>query len=127
MKCSLRLSSLVAGVCLAVAAACGPPTVARADGTHWRDLHQQVEAGHLVGLNEIMDWLEARYQGQILEVELEQNDDNGSLKYEVEMIGPQGQVVAFEFDARSGKLLSVEGVNIEAMRKPSVGDTPRRP
>ena len=62
-----------------------------------------------------MDWLEARYDGQILEVELEQ--EKGQIEYEVEMIGPQGQVVEFEFDATNGELLSVEGVNIEAMKK----------
>lgn len=88
---------------------------ASADGDNWRDLHKEVKEGHLVGLDEIMDWLEARYEGQILEVELEQ--DEGQIQYEVEMIGPQGQVVEFEFDATSGELLSVEGVNIESMRK----------
>ncbi len=86
-----------------------------ADGDNWRDLHQEVKEGHLVGIDEVMDWLEARYDGQILEVELEQDD--GLIEYEVEMIGPQGQVVEFEFDATSGELLSVEGVNIEAMKK----------
>lgn len=88
---------------------------ASADGDNWRDLHKEVKEGHLVGIDEIMDWLEARYEGQILEVELEQED--GRIEYEVEMIGPQGQVVEFEFDATSGELLSVEGVNIEAMKK----------
>ncbi|WP_251977255.1 PepSY domain-containing protein [Salinicola avicenniae] len=90
---------------------------AAADGNTWRDLHQEVKQGHLVGLTEIMDWLEARYEGQILEVELEQDDGGGRIEYEVEMIGPQGQVVEFEFDATNGELLSIEGVNIEAMRK----------
>ncbi|WP_189444613.1 PepSY domain-containing protein [Salinicola rhizosphaerae] len=90
---------------------------AAADGPAWRDLHKEVEEGHLVGLTEIMDWLEARYEGQILEVELEQDNDDGRIEYEVEMIGPQGQVVEFEFDAESGKLLSIEGVNIDAMKK----------
>lgn len=90
---------------------------ATADGDAWRDLHKEVEEGHLVGLTEIMDWLEARYEGQILEVELEQDGCNGKIEYEVEMIGPQGQVAEFEFDAESGELLSIEGVNIEAMKK----------
>jgi len=86
-----------------------------ADGDNWTELHQEVKAGHLVGIDEIMDWLEARYDGQILEVELDQG--NGSIEYQVEMIGPQGQVVEFKFDATSGELLSVEGVSIEAMKK----------
>ncbi|MDF3918624.1 MULTISPECIES: PepSY domain-containing protein [Salinicola] len=86
-----------------------------ADGDNWRDLHKEVKEGHLVGIGEIMDWLEARYEGQILEVELEQEGDR--IEYEVEMIGPRGQVVEFEFDATNGELLSVEGVDIAAMKK----------
>jgi hypothetical protein len=93
----------------------GTLPLASAGDDDWRDLHQEVKEGHLVGIGEIMDWLEARYDGQILEVELEQ--EKGQIEYEVEMIGPQGQVVEFEFDATNGELLSVEGVNIEAMKK----------
>ncbi len=95
----------------------GAVAPATANGDDWRDLHQEVEEGHLVGLTGIMDWLEARYRGQILEVELEQGDGDGKIQYEVEMIGPQGQVVEFEFDAATGELLSIEGVNIDAMKK----------
>lgn len=82
---------------------------------HWRDLHEAVRSGRLVALPEILDWLEARYAGQVLEVELERDD--GRTIYEVEMLGPQGQVVEFEFDAESGELIGMEGVNIDGMRR----------
>ncbi|UYG04906.1 PepSY domain-containing protein [Halomonas sp. LR3S48] len=82
---------------------------------HWRDLHDAVRSGRLVALPEILDWLEARYEGQVLEVELERDD--GRTTYEVEMLGPQGQVVEFEFDAESGELIGMEGVNIDGMRR----------
>ncbi|WP_232090589.1 PepSY domain-containing protein [Billgrantia diversa] len=82
---------------------------------HWRDLHEAVRSGRLVALPEILDWLEARYAGQVLEVELERDD--GRVTYEVEMLGPQGQVVEFEFDAESGELIGMEGVNIDGMRR----------
>lgn len=111
MKLRKRLLPLI----LALLTSGGILPLASADDDDWRDLHQEVKEGHLVGIGEIMDWLEARYEGQILEVELEQEDDR--IEYEVEMIGPRGQVVEFEFDATNGELLSVEGVNIEAMRK----------
>ncbi|MDX5376434.1 MAG: PepSY domain-containing protein [Halomonas sp.] len=82
---------------------------------HWRDLHEAVRSGRLVALPEILDWLEARYEGHVLEVELEHDD--GRPVYEIEMLGPQGQVVEFEFDAESGELIGMEGVNIDGMRR----------
>ncbi|MCE8016189.1 peptidase [Halomonas sp. MCCC 1A17488] len=82
---------------------------------HWHDLHEAVRSGRLVALPQILDWLEARYEGQVLEVELERDD--GRTIYEVEMLGPQGQVVEFEFDAASGELIGMEGVNIDGMRR----------
>jgi len=88
------------------------PTLADKD---WHDLHDEVRHGRLVALPEILDWLEARYRGQVLEVELER--DHGRLTYEIEMLGPQGQVVEFEFDAGSGELIGLEGVNIDGMRR----------
>lgn len=113
-KMKLR-NSLILSVLILPLLMSGALVPANADSDGWRDLHKEVKEGHLLGIDEIMDWLEARYEGQILEVELEQED--GRIEYEVEMIGPQGQVVEFEFDATDGKLLSIEGVNIEAMKK----------
>lgn len=82
---------------------------------HWHDLHEAVRSGRLVELPQILDWLEAHYVGQVLEVELERDD--GHMIYEVEMLGPHGQVVEFEFDAQSGELIGMEGVNIDGMRR----------
>ena len=81
----------------------------------WRDLHDQVRAGHLVSLPSVLDWLEARYVGTVLETELERDD--GMAIYEVEMLGPQGQMVEFEFDASNGELIGIEGINIEGMER----------
>lgn len=104
----LRLRALAALLLLLAA------SPARADEA-WNDLHKAVRQGHVVALPEILDWLEAHYVGQVLEVELERDD--GHLTYEVEMLGPQGQVVEFEFDAASGELIGMEGVNINGMRR----------
>ncbi len=82
---------------------------------HWQRLHDDVRRGEVVELPVILDWLQAHYAGEILEVELERDD--GPLIYEIEMLGPQGQVVEFEFDAVNGELIGMEGVNINAMRK----------
>ncbi|WP_043487748.1 PepSY domain-containing protein [Halomonas halodenitrificans] len=81
----------------------------------WQDLHAAVREERIVPLPTLLDWLEAHYVGQVLEVELERDDDR--LAYEIEMLGPQGQVVEFEFDAESGELVGMEGVRIDAMRR----------
>ncbi|MGC3873638.1 PepSY domain-containing protein [Halomonas sp. GXIMD04776] len=82
----------------------------------WRGLHDEVQSGRLVALSPVLDWLEAHYIGEVVEVELERDD--GKTLYEVEMIGPQGQLVEFEFDATNGELIGIEGVNIDAMQRP---------
>ncbi|MHB0775643.1 PepSY domain-containing protein [Halomonas sp. WWR20] len=90
--------------------------LAHADEDDWRELHDDVRAGRLVSLPRILDWLEAHYLGVILEIELER--DGEQPRYEVEMLGPQGQLVEFEFDATNGKLVETEGINIEDMERP---------
>ncbi len=103
-------------VWLALVSVVGMPAIdAHAEADDWRDLHEEVRAGHFVPLPEVLDWLEAHYQGQVLGVDLERDD--GVVLYEIEMIGPQGQVVEFEFDAASGELVGIEGVNIEGMKR----------
>lgn len=104
----LRLATLAALLALPAAS-----TASADEG--WHDLHEAVRSGRIVPLPDILDWLEAHYVGQILEVELERDD--GRKVYEVEMLGPQGQVVEFEFDAASGELIGMEGVNINDMRR----------
>ncbi|WP_447527507.1 PepSY domain-containing protein [Vreelandella sp. TE19] len=84
----------------------------------WEGLHDQVRSGEAVSLESLLDWLEARYLGEVIEVEMERDD--GDIEYEIKMLGPQGQVVEFEFDGRSGKLMKIEGVRINEMQRESV-------
>ncbi|MFG6176875.1 PepSY domain-containing protein [Halomonas sp. THAF12] len=101
---------------LLVAALSGPAASVWADDDEtWQSLHEAVRDGRIVPLPEVLDWLEAHYEGQVLEVELDSED--GERRYEIEMLGPQGQLVEFEFDAATGELVGIEGVNIEGMRR----------
>ena len=81
----------------------------------WESLHGEVSRGEVVPLDTILDWLEERYIGEVLEVEVERDD--GEVEYEIKLLGPQGQVVEFEFDGHSGQLMSIEGVRIDDMRR----------
>ncbi|MBP5980771.1 MAG: hypothetical protein KA748_11245 [Halomonas sp.] len=83
---------------------------------HWEALHGEVRRGDVVSLESILDWLDAHYMGEVLEVEVER--EKGAVEYEIKMLGPQNQVVEFEFDGHSGQLMSIEGVRINEMRRP---------
>jgi hypothetical protein len=108
------LQTLALGLCLSALA--GSALLWAEAEPEWRDLHAEVQAGRLVAMPQILDWLETHYVGTVLEVELERDD--GMTLYEVEMIGPQGQLVEFDFDATDGELIGIEGVNIDAMERP---------
>ncbi|MGO2243215.1 MULTISPECIES: PepSY domain-containing protein [unclassified Halomonas] len=81
----------------------------------WESLHGEVNRGEVVPLDTILDWLEAHYIGEVLEVEVER--ERGFVEYEIKLLGPQGQIVEFEFDGQSGELMSIEGVRINDMRR----------
>lgn len=86
-----------------------------ADGEDWRQLHREVQAGRIRPLADILDNLHREWLGEVIEVEIERDDDRWI--YEIEMLGPQGQVVEFEIDAGSGEILEIEGRNIRSMRR----------
>jgi len=80
---------------------------------------EAVGAGTFVAVDSLLDWIEARYHGRAIEVELEEEEDDGEPPtYEIEWLTPQQHVVEFEFDARNGELLEVEGRGLEAARRP---------
>ncbi|WP_228276686.1 PepSY domain-containing protein [Marinobacter sp. JSM 1782161] len=86
-----------------------------ADDDEWRRLHREVEAGRVQPLQSVLDHLEERYRGQVVEVEFERDD--GESIYEIEMLGPDGQIVEFEVDAATGEVIGIEGRGIESMER----------
>ncbi|MCO7247417.1 hypothetical protein [Halomonas sp. Mc5H-6] len=81
----------------------------------WETLHGEVSEGEVVSLETILDWLEAHYIGEVLEVEVER--EGSYIEYEIKLLGPQNQVVEFEFDGQTGQLMEMEGVRINDMRR----------
>jgi len=87
---------------------------ARAEKDHERALRAR-EAGEIMPLAELLEKVEASFEGRVIEVELERDD--GRWIYEVEILTPSGSVLELEYDARDGTFLEGEGAGLEAARK----------
>jgi hypothetical protein len=109
------LRSRPLGALAACVLALAPFVVTRADDAAGR-ARDAVRAGRLVPAQSLLDWLEERYLGRVIELELD--DDDSPPTYEIEWLTPRNDVLEFEFDARTGALLEVEGRGLEEARKP---------
>jgi uncharacterized membrane protein YkoI len=62
-----------------------------------------LEAGEIVPLGQILQQVQARYDGTVIEIELARED--ASWLYEVELLTADGRLLALWFDAGSALLL----------------------
>lgn len=81
-----------------------PAAPGTADGDHDRARRLRA-AGEILPLEDILRrHREHAPEGRLLEVELD--DDDGRLVYQVEVLGTDGALRRYEYDPRSGELLS---------------------
>jgi len=78
-----------------------------------------VQAGLVLPLPALLERVQRHTPGQVLEVELEQED--GRWIYELKLLQPGGQLVKLEVDAATGKLLTIKRRKDER----SSGEAPR--
>jgi len=97
-----------------------------ADGdTDYERARMAVESGDAVPLATILEKVESLYEGTIMEVELEYEDDDGedhivnAFIYEIKMLTPQGNVLKLEMDARTMELLQVKGRGADLAKRGS--------
>jgi uncharacterized membrane protein YkoI len=119
-----RLAGLLAACGLLVAATAPVGRSEDAERAEDAELAREaVGAGTFVPVDTLLDWIEARYLGRVIEVELEDEEeeeagDDEPPTYEIEWLTPQQRVIEFEFDARTGQLLEIEGRGIEEALRP---------
>ncbi len=89
---------------VAVLSAAFTLAVAHADGKgdHER-ARAAVQTGQVLPLRTLLERLERSHPGQVLEVELEQEE--GRWIYEVSLLQPGGQLLKLELDARTAEVL----------------------
>lgn len=94
---TLILSWLAAGPLLALT---GAPALADSDQDRAR---AAVQAGKVLPLRTLLERLERTHPGQVLEVEIEQ--DNGRWIYEIKLLQPGGRLLRLELDAATAEVL----------------------
>ncbi len=105
----LLLIALLLPGCAPDPAPAGPSAPASAPGPgaqlsprdHER-VREAVARGEYVPLAGLIDDALSRHPGEVLEVELEGHE------YEIEILGADGVILEFEYDARTGELLEIE-------------------
>jgi len=92
---------LAAGLCAAIAAG---PAAAKKGGRDQDDAAQAVRDGRAMPVAEILK--RVRGMGEVLEIELD--DDDGRLVYEIKFLDKRGRRVEVYVDARTGAVLKRE-------------------
>jgi uncharacterized membrane protein YkoI len=85
-------------------AAFAVPAWAGGEGDHER-ARAAVQAGDVLPLATVLERLKRSHPGQVLEVELEQED--GRWVYEIKLLQADGQLLKLELDARTAQTLEV--------------------
>jgi uncharacterized membrane protein YkoI len=86
------------GLCLLAAPALADP--GRHDHDHAREA---VMAGDILPLSAILERVKADQPGELVETELESR--HGRPVYEIKLLAPDGRLMKFRYDARSGERL----------------------
>lgn len=94
---------------LAVLVALASPALADKGGRHEdrERLERAIERGEVLPLARIVELLRAQgITGDILEVELD--DEDGGLVYEIYILGPDGRRREFDVDPATGRILDMD-------------------
>jgi uncharacterized membrane protein YkoI len=106
------IPALVIAVLLGAAASAG--------GDHER-AREALREGRILPLSTILDRVARDFPGELLEVELEggesdEDDDHrdaGAYRYEIKLLGPDGDVTILIYDAATGRQLGARGHDLE--------------
>lgn len=82
---------------------CAMVSPVHADDDDHERARRALQAGEVLSLATVLERLEHSHPGQVLEVELE-NEDEGWV-YEIKLLQTDGRLLKLELDARDGSLL----------------------
>lgn len=93
-------------ILLAALCAAGLPWIARGDDQDQEQARQAVERGEIRPLDQVLQAVQARVPGEVVDVELERED--GRWVYEIKVITASGKRQEVEIDASSLEILEVD-------------------
>lgn len=97
------------------------PAVGHAGESHDHDrARQALEAGEILPLARVLERVEQRYPGQVIDVELERDHD-GRWIYEVKVLQRGGSLIKLKVDARDGTVLGSRTRDREAEKNRAKG------
>jgi uncharacterized membrane protein YkoI len=110
------MRSLLIAVLVGALSAAGPAYAGSADHDRAR---AALEAGEVLPLQEILDKVDAAFEGRVIEVRLSDLEEglHGWI-YAITVLSPQDNVLIVKVDAGTGVILKVEGHGIAEARKP---------
>jgi len=102
------LLRIFAAALLLVVSTLGVLSVARSDDERSEHdaVREAVMRGEVLPLPQVLDIVEQRLPGEVIEVELEH--EHGRLVYEIKVLTESGRVRKIEVDARNGDVRSIE-------------------
>lgn len=99
-----RCSRLVVSTLLAFACACGP--VLAGDEDDHEAARRAVEGGRALPLAEILERLQDRIGGEVVDVEFDRDD--GLYVYELDVVSPDGRLREISVNAATAEILEIE-------------------
>ena len=105
--------SVVIGSCLML------PVVGYAGDRDQERALKALRAGEVLPLRTMLDEVESRFSGDILEVELDDDEEDGRRiwTYKIKLISPDGNVIKLRLDAKTKEILQIKGRGAEKARK----------
>jgi uncharacterized membrane protein YkoI len=79
-----------------------------------------LKRGEVLPLRDIVARAEAAFPGRLLEVELE--DEDGQIVYDIELLSPDGRLIELLYDARTGTLLKAKGAGLKELKRDAEKD-----
>ena len=96
-----------------------PPMAGHADDRDQERALKALRAGEVLPLRTMLDTVESRFMGDILEVELDDDEEDGQRiwTYKIKLISPGGNVIKLRIDAKTKEILEIKGRDAEKARK----------
>ncbi|SOD54305.1 PepSY domain-containing protein [Pseudoxanthomonas wuyuanensis] len=106
MKTISRLSTIAASIALGTATALLPAASVLAGKDDHLEARELLKRGEILPLAHILDVVQARVPGDVIEVELDRDDDGW--EYKVKVLTPTGLVRKITLNARNGAVIKIK-------------------